>query len=259
MSGKLHHRGKHKRTISSLIFDVFHPIEFSDYIEPFLGTSSNLFQILALVKSGDLYIRGNIYASDADFRTINFYKQVQTNVDEVIAFINEYTSKALTYYAIRDQFLIDPKWGTPSNAAMFYILHRNSFHCCGNDKNNITATAIDEPFLRNISKLIQGVNFENLDFQEAMAKAAPDSLIYIDTPTLSTFSAYVDIKTILFPKLSETVRVYGKISTIVISTKQLEMFAVEFTNEPHARFFIIPSIVNFLANELVVIISPHLS
>lgn len=255
-SGKLHHRGKHKRIISSLIFDIFHPIEFSDYVEPFLGTSSNLFQILELVENGDLVIKGNIYASDSDFRTINFYKQIQTNVNDVIDALQDFASKGLTYYTIRDNFCSDPKWGTPLNAAMFYVIHRNSFHCGGGSAD--VDGKKDEAFLRRISELVKRVKFENLDFREAIANAAPNSLIYIDPPTLATFTAYADIKTIIFSKLVESVRTCSKTSTIIVTSKQLEMFAKEFASMSHARFFIIPSVLNVVAAELVIIISPYL-
>lgn len=184
-----------KTQILKQIIDLV-PCEIKNYYEPFVGGGSVLLGIL----SSNIYIKGNIYVSDANMLLISLYQNVQLHVDELIRELknlrDEYEGaedKKQFYYTIRIRFneKLELRDISCSTSAMFLFLNKTCFRGLyreGPKGFNVPyghykkVSFYDEELLRAVSKLIQRVTFSCCSFEETFHKLEEDDFIYLDPP-----------------------------------------------------------------------------
>jgi DNA adenine methylase len=205
-----------KSQILSEVLSKF-PKEIDNYHEVFLGGGSVLLGFLQSIKNKHIILTSEVYAYDINVSLINTYKCVQENPDELYAnilnLIENYnkcpiengnnkptsieeamTSKESYYYWIRKEFN-SLKVITPDiifiKSAMFIFLNKTCFRGLyreskngfnvpfGNYKNPEIA---NREHLRKVSKLIEKVNFQALDFENSLLNANKDDFVYLDPP-----------------------------------------------------------------------------
>jgi DNA adenine methylase len=194
------------------------PNDMNNYHESFLGGGSVLLTLLAHVQSGNIRVRGNIYAYDINEPLISMYKNIQSqyeclydNIYSIIeefnicgsgelnrtpANINEATkSKENYYYWIRREYnklCLTDKTSTLCSA-MFIFLNKTCFRGIyrmgpngfnvpyGHNKN---PEIINMYHLNEIHDLIQNVVFECLDFNASLTSknVEPNDFVYLDPP-----------------------------------------------------------------------------
>lgn len=194
------------------------PKQINNYHEPFLGGGSVLLAFLSYVKCGQIQLVGKVYANDANANLIALYKNIQQKIDEVIfetqklidnfnkAKMNDKVNRnpnnldeALNgpesyYFWIRKQFnslsadeLLSPRASSIMlflNKTCFRGIYRegpNGFNVpFGNYKN---PSIFDAEHLREISALIQNVEFSANSFEESLCKEFYENdFIYLDPP-----------------------------------------------------------------------------
>lgn len=207
---------------SQIINDVIdlYPSTMKNYHEIFLGGGSCLFAFLDKVERGEIKVQEKIYAYDINKKLINLYKNIQSNLDDVIDYldklINEYnnckelnvsckterkssrkpnSSKEAYYYWVRDNFNKSQdetkSVDTISESAMFIFLNKtcfrgvyregpNGFNVPFGNYKNLTF--YDKTHLEQISYLIRNVEFCNLDFKNSLNKVGKDDFVYLDPP-----------------------------------------------------------------------------
>lgn len=192
------------------------PHDIKDYYEPFIGGGSVLLSFLENVNTGNIVVHGNIYATDNNESLIWTYRNVQRNVNELIdelaVMIKLYNNcaalngtrkpsslqdatvaKESLYYWFRKEFNdMDGRDLTKVRASALFIflnktcfrgLYRegpNGFNVPFGNYNN--PQVYDEQHLRDVSRLIQGVNFIACDFHEALADVNAGDFVYLDPP-----------------------------------------------------------------------------
>lgn len=206
------------------------PHDIKDYYEPFIGGGSVLLSFLENVNTGNIVVHGNIYATDNNESLIWTYRNVQRNVDELIDELAEMiklynncaalngtrkpsslqdatVAKESLYYWFRKEFNdMDGRDLTKVRASALFIflnktcfrgLYRegpNGFNVPFGNYNN--PQVYDEQHLRDISRLIQGVNFIACDFHEALADVNAGDFVYLDPPyvplTKTSFVKYIN-------------------------------------------------------------------
>ena len=196
------------------------PVEINNYHEIFLGGGSVLFALLSKQKQNEITINNKIYAYDLNQALINTYKQIQTNCDDVIKHIstvitefsaiatntlgqrgkpkniNEATYKSTRehyYYWIREKYNTSDK-NTVLSAAYFIFLNKTGFKGMYREgKNGLNIPygqkdrksipgIVDEEVLKNISNLIQNVEFICSDFSNSIKCAKQGDYVYLDPP-----------------------------------------------------------------------------
>jgi DNA adenine methylase len=198
------------------------------YHEPFLGGGSILLGVLTLQKQGKITIAEKVYASDLNQNLIGLYKNIQSNVEELIKETNtltgEYKSckgsivnrnptnqtEALTssesyYYWIRNRFnILSPEERcSVKGSAMLLFLNKTGFRGMyregpnglnipyGNYKN---PTILEENHIREVSKLVQGVLFQSQSFTDSLRNLKTGDFVYLDPPyapeTAKSFVGY---------------------------------------------------------------------
>jgi len=190
-----------------------------NYYEPFLGGGSILLGLLHKQRQGEITVRGEIHASDANPHLIGFYKNVQSHPDELLHHAREllancplYESKApkgvnrhpataeeakecteTYYYWIRTQFNSLPKdqQQTPFASALFLFLNKTCFRGVyregpngfnvpfGNYKN---PAIIEEEHLREVSEMIQPVLFHTRSFTDPSLSPTRGDFVYANPP-----------------------------------------------------------------------------
>lgn len=205
------------------------PKEMNNYHEPFIGGGSVLFTVLSYKMYGEIEINGRVYASDINKNLINFYKNIQSDVNGVISelkkIISEFNeikgttvnrlasniSEGLTspesyYYWIRRSFnnLTDVERNSVRATAMLIFMNKTCFRGVyregpngfnvpyGNYKRPYI---IDEQHIRDVSQLIEDVIFTCRGFQESIEEVDNDNdFIYLDPPyapeNTSSFVSY---------------------------------------------------------------------
>ena len=204
------------------------PTTINNYYEPFLGGGSVLLGLLSLVKAHKITLSGKVYASDLNLNTINLFKQIQTNPDNIIAAVNhintEYmacngtivnrkpltdeegkTSKESYYYWIRSQFnaLNEFEKLTAEAAAKLLFLNKTCFrglyregpHGFNVPYGNYTnPTILEETHIREVSTLIKDVIFTVAPFKESLIPIKEHDFVYLDPPyapeTDKSFTGY---------------------------------------------------------------------
>ena len=197
------------------------PRQINNYHEIFLGGGSVLLAVLSLKKQNKIQIHNKIYAYDLNSGLINTFQQIKNNCTEVIThiklIIEEFseitvntfgqkgqpknindktynTTREHYYYWIRDKYNANQK-NTPLSAAYFIFLNKTGFRGMYRessssiynvpyglkDRNTIPAV-INEDDIRNISILIQEVEFKCQDFNKSLLSVIDGDFVYIDPP-----------------------------------------------------------------------------
>lgn len=163
--------------------DQYLPKEFKNYFEPFVGGAS-----IALFLKQNNKLKNKVFLSDSNRQLINFYKTIQKYPDQIISELDKYKNEKEEYYLERDKnYLSDIEC-----AAQFYYLNRTSFN--GIYRENLKGEynvpyghkkykiLFDKEQIKNVSRLIKGMNFNYGDFSQNYNKLQSKDLIFIDPP-----------------------------------------------------------------------------
>lgn len=193
-----------KTQLLSEVFAMF-PKSIRNYYEPFVGGGSVLLHLL-----GSGIPVQTVYASDTNPILINFYKSVQSRVEEFLAavaylhvhYVNA-EDKEHFYYQMRDLFNKTPHDGVES-AALFLFLNKTCFRGVyreGPYGFNVpfghykSTEFFHEKEVREFSSAIQRVVFTHESFESALTKAEADDFVYADPPYVpekaTSFVGYV--------------------------------------------------------------------
>ena len=181
----------------------FYPYELKNgiierYIEPFVGGGAVLIDIL------QKYDVQEAYAFDINIDLINSYNVIKNNVEDLITNLKQMETEYLQleqeerknyFYNKRDEYNNYRLEGIEQNiqrAAQFIYLNRTCFNGLyrvnkagkfnvpmGNYKN---PTICDEENLRNLSELIQNVQFQHGDYRRSMEYVTENTFVYFDPP-----------------------------------------------------------------------------
>lgn len=205
------------------------PRSMRGYHEPFLGGGSVLLALLAYKRRGDIEVTGPIRASDLNLGIIALFQNVQTNPEELIVELKTLlghlakcgqtspadrapatleealASQESLYYWVRARFNALRGAGRTSatasamllflNKLCFRGLYRegpNGFNVpFGHYKN---PSVFNEAHLREVSSLIQGVEFTHASFEASVRRAEESDFVYMDPPYVpesdSSFVSY---------------------------------------------------------------------
>lgn len=205
------------------------PTAMDNYHEPFVGGGSVLLGVLSRVKAGTLQIRGSVRAADANPNLIAFYRNVQGRVEELIVELRRLVDEFATcknpgvvnrvattaeearsspesyYFWIRARFngfSGSDREGVAASAAFLFLnktcfrgLYREGPRGFNVPYGNYKKPAIlDEAHLRQVSALIQGVEFSVADFKDSLGPVAVGDFVYLDPPyapeTETSFVSY---------------------------------------------------------------------
>lgn len=181
----------------------FYPYELRNgiierYIEPFVGGGAVLIDIL------QKYDIEQAYAFDINIDLINCYNVIKNNVEELITNLRQIEIEYLQleqeerknyFYNKRDEYnnyRLEENEQNVLRAAQFIYLNRTCFNGLyrvnkagkfnvpmGSHKN---PTICDEENLRNLSKLIQNVQFQYGDYRKSMEYVTENTFVYFDPP-----------------------------------------------------------------------------
>jgi DNA adenine methylase len=193
------------------------PKKFDNYHEIFLGGGSVLFGTLLKIRSKEINVTGEVYAYDINASLINTYKCIQETPDEIYAniltlienynkcpvdngnnkpsnLVEAMTSKESYYYWVRKEFNSLKSESAEEillKSAMFIFLNKTCFRGLYRESKNgfnvpfgnyKTPEIANLEHLREISKLIEGVNFQCLDFENSLLNVAKGDFVYLDPP-----------------------------------------------------------------------------
>jgi DNA adenine methylase len=217
-----------KTQILEDVLNLFPP-SMDNYHEPFVGGGSVLLGVLSRVKAGSLHLYGAVHAADANPNLIAFYRNVQGRVEELIVELRRLVDEFATckspgvvnrtattaeeahsspesyYFWTRARFngLVGADRETPAASAAFLFLNKTCFRGLyregprgfnvpfGNYKK---PAILDEAHLRQVSALIQGVEFRVADFKDSLAVVKDGDFVYLDPPyapeTETSFVSY---------------------------------------------------------------------
>jgi len=192
------------------------PETIHNYYEPFLGGGSVLLGVLSKKK-----ILGKVYASDVNDKTIALFKNIQTNLEDFLnelkKLVDKYNSikkmsnegvekrkvnskpsleesevtKENYYYYIRNLYNSLEDTYTVEASAMLLFLNKTCFRGVyregprgfnvpfGHNKN---VGIYDEEHLKQVSKLIENVEFKNCSFETALEDIKEEDFVYLDPP-----------------------------------------------------------------------------
>ncbi len=168
------------------------PGECVSYHEPFVGGGAVLLGMLA----NGCIVKNRIYASDLNKSLIDLYKLVQSDPERLITGVKSHISSGFTkddYYKMRSEFRED------HDPIKFLILNKTCFRGLyreGPNGFNVpwghykTLSIMDESNIREVSKLIQNVEFICQGFEESMSKVSRGDFVYMDPPYAGTFTDY---------------------------------------------------------------------
>lgn len=181
----------------------FYPYELRNgiieiYIEPFVGGGAVLIDIL------QKYDVGQAYAFDINMDLINSYNVIKNNVEELITNLKQMETEYLQleqeerkkyFYKKRDEYnnyKLEENEQNIQRAAQFIYLNRTCFNGLYRvnkaGKFNVPIgsykkpTICDEENLRNLSELIQNVQFQYGDYKKSMEHVTENTFVYFDPP-----------------------------------------------------------------------------
>lgn len=194
----------------------FYPYELKNgiierYIEPFVGGGAVLIDIL------QKYDVQEAYAFDINIDLINSYNVIKNNVENLITNLKQIETEYLQleqeerkeyFYNKRNEYntyTLEENEQNIQRATQFIYLNRTCFNGLyrvnkagkfnvpmGSHKN---PTICDEENLRNLSNLIQNVQFQYGDYKKSMEYVTENTFVYFDPPyrplnTTSGFTSY---------------------------------------------------------------------
>ena len=181
----------------------FYPYELKNgiierYIEPFVGGGAVLIDIL------QKYDVQEAYAFDINIDLINSYNVIKNNVENLITNLKQIVTEYLQleqeerkeyFYNKRNEYnnyTLEENEQNIQRAAQFIYLNRTCFNGLyrvnkagkfnvpmGSHKN---PTICDEENLRNLSNLIQNVQFQYGDYKKSMEYVTENTFVYFDPP-----------------------------------------------------------------------------
>lgn len=181
----------------------FYPYELKNgiikkYIEPFVGGGAVLIDIL------QKYDIQEVYAFDINIDLINSYNVIKCNVEELINNLKQMETEYLQlgqeerknyFYNIRNEYNnyeLEENEQNIRRAAQFIYLNRTCFNGLyrvnKNGKFNVpigsykNPTICDEENLRQLSQLIQNVQFQYGDYSKSMEYVTENTFVYFDPP-----------------------------------------------------------------------------
>lgn len=181
----------------------FYPYELKNgiierYIEPFVGGGAVLIDIL------QKYDVRQAYAFDINIDLINSYNIIKNNVQELIENLKRMEAEYLKleqegrktyFYNKRDEYNnynLKENEQNIQRAAQFIYLNRTCFNGLyrvnKNGKFNVPVgkyknpTICDEQNLRNLSNLIQNVQFKYGDYKKSLEYVTENTFVYFDPP-----------------------------------------------------------------------------
>ncbi len=181
----------------------FYPYELKNgiierYIEPFVGGGAVLIDIL------QKYDIQEVYAFDINIDLINSYNVIKNNVEELITNLKQMETEYLQlgqeerknyFYNMRDEYNnyeLEENEQNIQRTAQFIYLNRTCFNGLyrvnKNGKFNVpigsykNPTICDEENLRQLSQLIQNVQFQYGDYSKSMDYVTENTFVYFDPP-----------------------------------------------------------------------------
>lgn len=181
----------------------FYPYELKNgiierYIEPFVGGGAVLIDIL------QKYDIQEVYAFDINIDLINSYNVIKNDVEELIINLKQMETEYLQlgqeerknyFYNIRDEYNkyeLEENEQNVQRSAQFIYLNRTCFNGLyrvnKNGKFNVPVgsyknpTICDEENLRQLSQLIQNVQFQYGDYSRSMEYVTENTFVYFDPP-----------------------------------------------------------------------------
>ena len=181
----------------------FYPYELKNgiierYIEPFVGGGAVLIDIL------QKYDVQEAYAFDINIDLINSYNVIKNHVEDLITNLKQMETEYLRleqeerknyFYNKREEYnnyTLEENEHNIQRAAQFIYLNRTCFNGLyrvnkagkfnvpmGSHKN---PTICDEENVRNLSKLIQNVQFQYGDYKRSMKYVTENTFVYFDPP-----------------------------------------------------------------------------
>lgn len=167
------------------------------YHEPFVGGGSIMLAVLEEKRP-----RGGVVASDANATLIEFWRAVRDNPEKLYREVRELVQefevqndeeKKEYYYQIRDSFNTNR---TPSkfiflNKTCFRGLWREGPHGFNVPYGHYKRPEIlNHEHLMKVHNLIQGVEFNNMDWKHSLEKPIKGDWVYLDPPYCETFTGY---------------------------------------------------------------------
>ena len=168
------------------------------YIEPFVGGGAVLIDIL------QNYDVRQAYAFDINMDLINSYNVIKNNVEELITNLKRMETEYLQleqeerknyFYNKRNEYndyVLQENEQNIQRAAQFIYLNRTCFNGLyrvnKDGKFNVPVgsyknpTICDEENLRNLSELIQNVQFQYGDYRRSMEYVTENTFVYFDPP-----------------------------------------------------------------------------
>lgn len=204
-----------KTQILEEILDEF-PTSTENYHEIFLGGGSVLLGLLTLEKEGIIEVKKKIYAYDLNKTLIYVYKNIQKTpkkfLNTIIKIINEYysldgetinrkpttkqeglTSQESYYYWIRSKYneMTEEEKTSLLGSAYFVFLNKTCFrgvYRVGPNGFNVpfghynNPGIVDKSHIKNVSALIQDVEFIHASFEDSLKNVKKDSFTFFDPP-----------------------------------------------------------------------------
>ncbi len=153
-------------------------VTFSRFFEPFCGGAAVFFQLAP--KQAVL--------SDANAELINCYEQIKNDPESVISALRKLTNSKDDYYAVRD---MTPRVDSRRAARILYLTTlafngiyrvnlRGEFNVPYGYKTHLNPC--DAERIRAASKLLQRARLVAADFEDVVAEAIAEDLVYFDPP-----------------------------------------------------------------------------
>ncbi len=174
--------GGKKRLLAA--FDPLFPAHFESYHEPFLGGGA----VFLFLRSVGRVRRGVL--SDSNGELVHLWRTVRDDVDRLIVALERLPYDRDVYYSVREQ---DPAELEPvARAVRTLYLNRTCFNGLyrinQSGRFNVPFGRYDNPVvcnglnLRNVSRLLQGIEIQRWSFDVVADLARPGDFVYLDPP-----------------------------------------------------------------------------
>lgn len=166
-----------KKWLVNRIKEALDITAFSSYHEPFVGGGALLF----------FFQPKKAYISDANEQLILTYIVVRDNIHDVIDIISDFGQGEEAYYRVRAMKTEEPT----VQAARFIYLNQMSYNGIYrvNSKGEYNVPwgkrlkyEFDFNNLRNVSKYLQQVRIQAMDFGESLKSVRKNTLVFLDPP-----------------------------------------------------------------------------